>query len=264
MRHQQRFESSDDFLGVDGAPTEDRCFARGTQELERLEPEHDRGGIREEHLVQIVHDLKNPLATIALDGALLDHKLERGETVDVRATLARILHNVEFLDRMVHDLLDGCAFDGADSLVLRQTDIRALLEAVIERSVSARERTRVLLEAPRSMTVLLDDLRIQRVVANLLSNACKYAPVASAIVVRLETYPDRCCVSVVDSGPGVSKKEAGYIFEKYRRTRTARAHEGSGLGLYVSKQIVEAHGGRIGVERAPGAGSRFFFELPAG
>ena len=71
-------------------------------------------------------------------------------------------------------------------------------------------------------------------------------------------------VSVIDSGPGLSEAEMGYVFDRYRRTPSAQAFEGSGLGLYASKRIIEAHAGRLIVESVRGVGSRFYFELPTG
>jgi signal transduction histidine kinase len=110
----------------------------------------------------------------------------------------------------------------------------------------------------------IDDLRIQRVVTNLLGNALKFAPRHTHVVVRLEACVDGGArISVIDAGPGMAAAETAYVFERYRRTKSASHFEGSGLGLFVAKQIVEAHGGMIGVDSVPGTGSRFYFELPA-
>jgi signal transduction histidine kinase len=242
-------------------------FATGTQEIDRCDlraglTEAD-GGLRAEHVVQIVHDLKNPLHTIALETTILQHKLAGQQAVDAGPALDRILGNIEYLDRMVNDLLDACSPEETRrTLALAPTDLRVLLESVIERNVSTRDRDRVFLEAEYPVMVIVDDLRIQRVVANLLSNALKYSPLDGHVVVRLELHDAHCTVSVIDAGSGVTPAEASFIFDKYRRTRTARIREGSGLGLYVSRQIVEAHGGRIEVECVDGIGSRFYFELP--
>jgi len=220
--------------------------------------------LREDDVAQIVHDLKNPLSLIALETDLLDHKLEAGDHVDVKYTVARILHNVAFLDRMVQDLLDLCSLE-AGHFVLRPapTEMRSLIESVIDRIVTGRDRARVFLEASEPVTLEVDDLRIERVIANFLTNALKYAPPATGIVVRLDRTVSRTCVSVIDAGPGMTPTEMSYVFDKYRRTGSARASEGTGLGLFVSKQIIEAHGGVIGVDSVHGVGSRFFFELPA-
>jgi two-component system sensor histidine kinase VicK len=239
-------------------------FAQGTLELDpRLlhppAPDVDAETLQE-HLVQIAHDLKAPLATMALEITLLDQRRAAGEDVDPRASLARLMQNVSFLDRMVHDLIDGWSPESMHA-VRRLTDLRALLETVIERSTPASGANRIVFEAPRTVTLELDDLRIQRVVANMLSNALKYSPPRSTVVVRLDVHLDHCCVSVSDAGPGITQAEAGFIFDKYRRTHSSRLYPGSGLGLWVSRKIVEDHGGVMGVDNVPGGGSRFFFEL---
>ncbi len=226
--------------------------------------EATEAGLREDDVAQIVHDLKSPLATIALETYLLDDRLARGNPSDARASLARITHNVEFLDRMVQDLLDLCSLDaGRLELHRRPTELRTLLERIIERVVPTRDRGRVVLLAAEPITTSIDDLRIERVVANLLQNALKYAPKVSGIVVRLAAANDAIRISVSDVGPGIAAAEIGSVFDKFRRGSIGGFHEGSGLGLYVSKKIVEAHGGRIDVTSLQGAGSQFFFELPA-
>ena len=225
--------------------------------------ETTEAGLREEDVAQIVHDLKNPLSTIALEACLLDDKLTRGTPQDMRGALARITHNVEFLDRMVHDLLDLCSLEaGRLELQRRPTELRALLEQIIDRVVPTRDRGRVFLHTEGPLTISIDELRIERVIANLLENALKYAPKTSGVVVRLAAVNDTARISVSDAGPGMTAAETGYVFDKFRRASTASGHEGSGLGLYVSKKLVEAHGGRIEVTSARGVGSQFSFELP--
>lgn len=220
-------------------------------------------GLWEDDVAQIVHDLKNPLSTIAVEVRLLDDKLAHGHPLDTRDALARITRNVEFLDRMVQDLLDLCAFDaGRLELHRRPTELRMLLEQIIDRVVPTRDRGRVSLHAAEPLTASIDDLRIERVVANLLQNALKYAPKITDIVVELAAINDAIRVSVTDAGPGMTPAETRYVFDKFRRASTAGAREGSGLGLYISRKIVEAHGGRIDVTSVQGGGSQFFFELP--
>lgn len=211
----------------------------------------------------IVHDLKNPLATIGLEASLLDDRLALLDGGTIRRALHRIKHNVEYLARIVDDLLDLSALDhGRLTIRYMRTELRSLLEQVIDRAVSTRDHDRMVLEAPEPITVRADDLRIERVVVNLLQNALKYSPGKSSIVVRLDQTGGCARVSVTDVGPGIDPNEQNSIFERFRRGSGTGAHEGSGLGLYVSKKIVEAHGGRIGVDSRPGSGCRFFFELP--
>lgn len=213
----------------------------------------------EDMLESIVHDLKNPLHAIALEAGLL----ATGHDAEIRSAAARISRNVFFLDRLVRDLLDCCSTDtGRFELRRRATELRALIARVVDRVVSARDSGRVWVDACSPLTLLIDELRIERVVANLVHNALKYTPRSSLIGIRLEVVGEHGRISVIDDGPGMTVAETARIFDKYRRAAAGAAHDGAGLGLYVSKQIVEAHGGTIGVSSVAGAGSCFYFELP--
>lgn len=217
----------------------------------------ERVSLREEEMAEIVHDLKSPLSTIALEAHLLGDRLAAPNQV------GRIERNVAYMDRLVHELLDLCSIDaGRFSIERRPTELRSLVDRVLDRLLSSSDRDRVYFDAPASVIVACDEGRIERVLANFIDNALKYAPPKSAIVVRLAVTASRACVSVIDSGPGIPNDEIATLFDKYRRASTSRGHNGSGIGLYVSRKIVEAHGGRVGVESVPGAGSRFYFELP--
>ena len=221
------------------------------------------GGMCEEDVAQIVHDLRDPLATIALEMYVLDRKIAIGDHSDVRSTSARIIRNVEFLDRLIQDLLDSCcAAEGHFEIHRRPTELRALLEQVIARAVPTRDRGRVILDAPYPLMLQVDDLRIERVVANLVGNALKHAPPSSPIIVRLEAGALAARISVINGGPPLPAEDAAHIFDKYRRGSGARCIDGHGIGLHVSKQIVEAHGGRIDVDSLDGVGAQFYFELP--
>lgn len=229
----------------------------------RRVPEDERRFMCEEDVAQIVHDMKNPLSTIALEMSVLHATAEKIDAYAIERSVARITSNLEFVDRLIQDLLDLCAID-CDAFAIRRSpqELRALIERVVERAVPTRDASRVYIEAHEAVAVEIDALRIERVVANLVCNALKYSPRDAAIVVRLEMGADRACVSVIDAGPGIDEAERDYIFDKFRRAKNASGLDGCGLGLYVSKRIVEAHGGTIGVDSNAGVGSRFYFELP--
>ena len=204
-----------------------------------------------------------PLATIALESELLDASIDGLDHDALCRAVQRILLNVGFLDRMIQDLLDLSAIDaGRFSLRRNPVELRSLIEGTLERVVASRERDRVVFEGESQIVLSVDGLRLERVIANLIENAFKYAPKHSGIVVHLSRGPSTVCIAVVDAGPGIADDDHVAIFDKYRRARAAGSTDGNGLGLYVAKRIVEAHGGRIGVERVRDAGSRFFFELP--
>ena len=218
--------------------------------------------LRDDDVATLSHDLKSPLAMIALDLCMLQERLPVQAALELRRTLDRIGQNVAFIDRLVHDLLDLSLIDAARLTVITEpTELTALVAEVVDRATPERDRRRVSIEAAGPAVVMGDGPRLERVIANLLGNALKYAPTRSEIVVRIEVG-DVARVSVIDQGPGLAVGEASTVFQKYRRATTARGREGAGLGLFVSHQIVEAHGGRIGVASEVGKGSCFYFELP--
>jgi signal transduction histidine kinase len=218
----------------------------------------------DDHLVELVHDFKTPLATISLEMSVLQETVAINASPAVRAAIARIARNVAYIDRLVHDLLDSSSVEAGElSLQRSPTELCSLLRLVIERSVPSRDRTRIYIDAPGRVVLPVDALRIERVVANMLSNALKYGPTTGGIIVKLEQLAGSVRISVIDGGPAVDAGVRGMIFNRYMRTPDARTHEGSGLGLYVARKIIEAHGGTIGVDHLTHVGSRFFFELPA-
>jgi len=260
MEHQRSPELELPAMPVDLRPAEPQ-FAMGSVDGSPVRTaEH---GLREDDVAQIVHDLRDPLSTIALEAYVLDRKLAHGDHADVKSATVRIIRNVEYVDRIVQNLLDSCAFEaGHFELHRRPAELRALLEQVIDRVVSTHDGGRVALDAPFPITMPIDALRIERVVANLIGNALKHAPKGSRIVVRLEAGALAARISVTNAGPALTPAEREYIFDKYRRGPGAHGLDGHGLGLYVSKTLVEAHGGRIEVDSVEGAGSRFSFDLP--
>jgi signal transduction histidine kinase len=124
----------------------------------------------------------------------------------------------------------------------------------------------VTLELDRSIGIVHgDERRLRQVVFNLLSNAIKFTPADGSVVVSTERGDDELFVSVADTGPGIAPEDRDRIFEEFQQTELgAHQNEGTGLGLSLSRRLVELHGGRLWVESELGHGSRFVFSLPAG
>jgi signal transduction histidine kinase len=168
------------------------------------------------------------------------------------------------MDRLIGDLLDTAAID-AGRLSLDRHAHRAVdlaIEAVEAAKTLAPERA-ISLEASlheEASWVLCDHDRIVQVLTNLLGNALKHTPPEASIVVRITSEGGMCRFEVRDSGPGIPAEHLGKIFDRFWRARARR--DGAGLGLHIAKGIVEAHGGRIGVESQPEQGSAFFFTVP--
>jgi signal transduction histidine kinase len=219
-----------------------------------------RDSFREEEVAEIVHDLKSPLATIALEAQLLSQR--RHDEGLHASQCARIERNIVYMDRLVQELLDLCAIDaGKLQLDRKPAELGDVLQHVLAR-VPAAERARIRVEAHGPVVVACDEARIQRVFANFVENALKYGHRGSEVTVRLTIAASCARVSVIDDGPGLTAQEAAGVFDKFKRASSSFGFAGSGLGLFVCRKIIEAHGGRIGVESMKGAGSRFYFELP--
>jgi signal transduction histidine kinase len=222
----------------------------------------DAAGLLEDDVAAITHDLKSPLAVIALEVESLDGRLGEQPLCEQRRALRRIQRNVESMDRLVHELLDLSRMDSARLEVIPAlSDLRDILVDTVDRMLASSDHSTVRIESSGPAWVLVDIPRIERVIANLLQNALKYAP-DQPVLVKLEIEQNVARVSVIDGGPGLTPDEMRSLFVKHHRCRGASKLDGSGLGLYVSRKIVEAHGGLIGVESGEGGGSRFYFELP--
>jgi len=125
--------------------------------------------------------------------------------------------------------------------------------------------TLILAPLPESMPpVRADALRLQQILWNLLANAIKFTPRHGRVIVRVEREPQRYLVSVEDDGIGIPEKELTHVFERFRQAdgSATRRHSGMGIGLTLSRSLVELHGGAIWADSASGQGSRFTFSLP--
>ncbi len=236
----------------------------GAVEDNAREPGRRAGTVEDEDVASLAHDLKNPLTIIMLEAMQIEQRLGHRITPAVQRGLERIGQNAAYIDRLISDMLDMAAADaGSLELRLERLDLSRLLRDAVGRAVPTAERNSVRLEIRDILFVQGDEMRIERVVTNLVHNALKYGGDFGPVTVRLDARGAYACVSVIDQGPGLGAEEARVVFDRYRRARRTGAKQGYGLGLYTSRRIIEAHKGRIGIVSQPGRGCRFFFELPA-
>ena len=206
----------------------------------------------------VAHDLRTPLNALRLGVALLDQRPGDERLID------RIVQQVTRLDRMISDLLNSTRIQ-ASALDLRP-DTHDLCDIVArtvdQQQTSAPARAFVMSLPDGPVPVRCDVVRIEQVVNNLLSNAVKYSPDSSQVEVALVRRGDRAALSVTDHGIGISPADRARIFEAFKRGENVGSIGGVGLGLSVTRRIVEAHGGEIEVSSTPGAGSVFTVRLP--
>lgn len=219
--------------------------------------------LREEFISMVVHEIGQPLTNISGYAQLL----ERGKvSEEVRArAISTIAGETRRLRRLVQDLADAARLAaGRFHVEPTQCDLAEIAREQVELAKARTSRHTITLEVPPSLPpVRCDRDRVAQVLSNLIGNAMKYAP-GGRIAVRLRAQSGCVCASVSDEGPGIPPQEIETIFRPYVRLRQSAEPEmgGSGLGLYIARGIVEAHGGRIWVESAPGKGTTFTFCLP--
>ncbi|RKH15907.1 PAS domain S-box protein [Corallococcus sp. CA047B] len=221
--------------------------------------------VRDDFLSIASHELKTPLTPLSLRLATLERRLERGEHVDP-GVLRHARHQLTRLTGLINDLLDASRIE-AGRLALHPEVTR--FDVLVEHTLTSLEGQRGnhvfdFKPPPDPVSVHGDAYRLEQVVLNLLENALKYSPDGGTIRVRLTVNEDVTVLSVNDPGIGIPEDQQQQLFDRYFRARNAstRSYGGLGLGLYISRDIVERHGGRIWVESESGRGSTFFVALP--
>jgi signal transduction histidine kinase/ActR/RegA family two-component response regulator len=216
-----------------------------------------------EFLSKMSHEVRTPLTSILGFAQLLVDDLDGDE----RASVERILRAGQYLQRLIDDILDLSTIEAGETLMsLEPTPLEpaigeaiALLEPVA-RTNGTRVVRRDADDAPRA--VIADPRRLNQVLINLISNAIKYGA-GGEVVVRVERDGERAVIKVIDVGSGIPDEDLPLLFTAFERgAARGSGIEGSGLGLALTKNLVEAMGGSIGVETGPG-GSTFYVSLPA-
>jgi PAS domain S-box-containing protein len=221
---------------------------------------------REEWISIVTHDLRQPVTIILGYAGLLASKLAPHATPDERRAVEYILTSTQNLNKMIADLLDVSRIEARRlKIEPRAINLVQLVRYVVERERALTHghpvRVDIRGEAP---AVEADPTRIEQVLENLLSNAVKYGYPGSEIQVVVQRQTDAVEVAVTNQGEGIASDDLPKLFSRFQRTRQAAAQHipGLGLGLYISKGLVEAHGGRIWVESIPRQTTTFHFTLP--
>lgn len=214
----------------------------------------------------VAHEFRTPLTSIQMALHLCTEEVVGPLTPKQADLLFAARDECERLRLIVDDLLNLSRIEsGHIDLHRRRADPAELVDAAIAVHRAAAEQSRVSLKtelAPELPEVFVDPDRLQLVFTNLLSNAIRYAPTGSEIVVRVRPAgPTNVKVEIIDSGPGIAKAHQAGLFEKFFRV-PGSPRGGSGLGLFISKGLVQAHGGQIGVDSDLGMGATFWFTIP--
>ncbi len=219
---------------------------------------------RDQVLAIVSHDLRNPLSTILMAAGVLEMPIPEEQ----KARQIEIIHGTAArMNRLIEDLLDVSAIEAGQ---FRIEKVRVPLAPLLRESCNA-----FALQAAQSQQELQcqvaadlpeirgDAGRLQQALANLLGNALKFTPPGGWIRLEARQSEREIVVSVEDSGPGIPEQELPHIFDRFWQARRSR-HGGAGLGLAITKGIIDGHGGRIWVESEPGEGTKVSFALPLG
>lgn len=210
----------------------------------------------------VSHDLRTPLGTIKASVSSL-RQADASYTAEDRAELlAAIEEETDRLDRLVSNLLDASRLE-AGVLKPRKhpQDLRELVTTVVQRLQPVLAGRPVVVAIPEDLPLVPCDYgQIDQVVTNLLENAAIHTPPGTPVTVRARCEAMLARVEVIDQGPGIPASDRARVFQPFERGRSPG--RGSGLGLTIARGLVEAHGGRLWVEDAPGGGARFVFTLP--
>ncbi len=215
------------------------------------------------HLVS--HDLRIPMAVIYGHAQVMEDRIhEVGEDGIMTESLLAIQRGVKRMTVMIEDLTEMARIEGKQLRLKREPiEMPAYLQGFLQRSATVLDVARIQFDVPAEMPpVLADDDRLDRIVSNLLSNALKYSDPGTPVLLRVCRQDDQMKVSITDHGLGIQADNIAHLFQRFYRAKGERRAEGIGLGLYITRVLVEAHGGRIWVESEIGKGSTFFFTLP--
>jgi K+-sensing histidine kinase KdpD len=236
------------------------------QEQARVTKLRELDQLRKDFVSTVTHELRTPLTSILGFTETLLHFWDRLTIVRQKDMVYKIESSTARLQRLVEDLLVTSRVDsGALSLSLAPVELGPQIQQAIVEITSKFRGQVVSQEGPEEPVYVQADLhRVQQVVINLLDNAAKYSPEDSPIAIRWRVDGSFAEVQVQDTGPGISQEAQPLLFTRFGKiAQTARAgHVGTGLGLYISRQLIEAMGGTIWVEMAPTRGSIFSFRLP--
>ncbi|TLM65863.1 MAG: PAS domain S-box protein [Deltaproteobacteria bacterium] len=230
--------------------------------------------ISEQHEIQerinafhhtLAHDLRGPLTVIIGHAEILKEVLGTGRADSGSLqNLSEILNGAEKMNKMIEDLVDSARLEGGQfTLAKTAVDLKRFLLTLLHCAEGAIPADRLAVEIPEDLPwVAADPDRLERIFQNLLSNALKFSPAGSKVIVQARRADDEIIVSVTDKGKGIAPEDCSHLFRRYFQVKGEQSAKGAGLGLYISRLLVEAHGGHIWVVSKVGEGSTFHFTLP--
>ncbi|WP_267685814.1 HAMP domain-containing sensor histidine kinase [Nannocystis sp. SCPEA4] len=233
------------------------------QEQEALAASRKALAARDEIMGIVAHDLRNPLSAITMKAALLRRRSESEKT---RQQAESIENMTVRMERLIRGMLDVATIEaGKFSVTLAPCPVREILHetAAMFGPLASDRNVRFEQRADRpELAVLADRERVIQVLSNIVGNALKFTPADGQVTLTAEPRGAEVCFTVSDTGPGIPQEHLTHIFDRFWKNEMP-GKKGTGLGLFIARGIVVAHGGRIWAESEPGRGAKFCFTLPA-
>ncbi|SMC75109.1 hybrid sensor histidine kinase/response regulator [Pedobacter nyackensis] len=210
------------------------------------------------------HELKTPLTSVKGYVQLLARSVDKGDIPTVKKHLAKAQVQLEKLNELIADLLDISKLEsGKLKFNKKSFSLDTLLEGVLEVIHHANPEFTITINGIPPKEIYADEMRIEQVIVNFLTNAIKYSPGTKEIQINIDTSENELYLGVRDFGIGIAPELQKSVFEKFYRVEETAIHfQGLGIGLYISAEIIQRHGGEVGVKSKLGEGSEFYFTLP--
>ena len=244
--------------------------AQRTAELQQANAALDKANkLKSEFLANMSHELRTPLNAIIGFAEVLRDELCGGLNAEQMVCALDIHASGKHLLQMINDILDLSKIEaGKMELQCEEFALLTALDGILSvvRDMANKKKLTVQINAPADLPdIYADPVKFKQIMYNLLSNAIKFTPEGGSITIEASLRDDEFFISVTDTGIGISPEDQLHLFDEFKQIDSSysRQYEGTGLGLALTKRLVEMHGGEIGMESEPGKGSRFAFSLPA-
>ena len=210
------------------------------------------------------HELKTPLTSVKGYVQLLERSIDKGDIPTVKKHLMKARLQLDKLNDLIADLLDISKIEsGKLKFNNKYFNLNTLLDSILEIIHQSNPEFKIIKTGTIDQEIFADEMRIEQVIVNFLTNAIKYAPGTNEVHVNVSVEDERVTVSVRDFGIGIHPDQQQNVFDKFYRVEETAIHfQGLGIGLYISSEIISRHGGTVGVNSIFGEGSEFYFNIP--
>jgi two-component system sensor histidine kinase/response regulator len=232
--------------------------------LEEIEFRKDAERKKDEFISIASHELKTPLTSVKGYVQLLERSIAKEDIETVKKHLSKAQSQLEKLNSLIADLLDISKIESGKMKFNKQNfSIDTLVDNVIEIMHQSNPEFKISKKGQANCEIYGDEMRVEQVIVNFLTNAIKYSPGTDKIDLTINISDDQLYVAVKDYGIGMLPEQQNHVFDKfYRVEETSQRFQGLGIGLYISSEIIKRHGGKVGVKSEIGQGSEFYFFMP--